>query len=319
MKKKILFTIDALTEEMRASLKELGYELYFEKEGSFDFQDYMKEIEVVVGLNPFKNLDITRFSSLRLVQLSTAGIDQISAEQMSYIADNEIILANHKGGYGIPIGEWIVMNILQLSRNTRQFHENQREGQWKLLLDIDEVYGKTVTILGTGNIAIEAAKRLKAFEVKLIGVNTDGRAVEYFDNCYSIKDMNKALAQGDYVVVTLPNTDDTNHLLNETALAAMKKGSYLVNISRGRVIDEEALIKFLDSGHIKAAALDVFTQEPLPKSSRLWSLDNVILTPHNSWTSNNSISRRDALLYKNLKAYSEGRQLLNVIDFKKGY
>ncbi|WP_040210184.1 NAD(P)-dependent oxidoreductase [Clostridium polynesiense] len=316
---KVLFTFKEFLTDKKEELESLGYELYYEKESSLEFKPYMEEIDILVCYNPFNNVDIKRFKNLKWIQLSSVGLDQISEEVGEYIKEQGIILTNNKGGYGIPIGEWIVMNILELSKKSYDFFENRRERKWKPIYNITEIYGKTIGMLGTGSIAIEAAKRLKPFEVEILGVNTDGRAVEHFDKCYSMKDINLVLNKSDVVVVTLPNTEDTYHILNEKALDEMKEESCLINVSRGRVIDEDALIRKLEKGDIKGAALDVFEEEPLAKESRLWDFKNVIITPHNSWVSDNSFHRRTEMFYENLKRYSLNEKLLNTADFKKGY
>jgi len=316
---KVLFTFKDFLGERKKELEDLGYELYFEKESDIEFKPYMEEVEVLVCYNPFNNVDIKKFKNLKWIQLSSVGLDQISEEVGEVIRDRGIILTNNKGGYGIPIGEWIVMSILELAKGSQCLFEFRRERKWRPIYNITEIYGKTIGILGTGSIAIEAAKRLKPFEVELLGVNTDGRLVEPFDKCFSINDISTVLNKSHMVVVTLPNTESTYHLLDEASLEKMKPGSYIINVSRGKVIDEKALIRKLEEGHIKGAALDVFEDEPIPKDSLLWGMKNVIITPHNSWVSDNGFERRTQLFCDNLKRYINGKKLMNRADFKKGY
>ncbi len=325
---KVLTTFKDFFDEKKKELEALGYEFFYEKESKLEFKPYMEEVEVLVCYNPFNNVDIKRFKNLKWIQLSTVGIDQISQEVGEYIDSKGIIVTNNKGGYGIPIGEWIVMNILELSRNTAEFNESRREKKWKPLYDITEIYGKKVVIIGTGNIAIEAAKRLKPFEVELIGVNTDGREVEHFNRCFDKTRINEAVAEGDFIVITLPSTDKTQGIIDEKVLSAINKQAYFINVSRGRVVDEEALIKKLKVGDIKGAALDVFKEEPLPKESPLWDLKNVIITPHNSWVSENGFLRRNKIIQRNLEGYARlargeianpKEALINITSFKKGY
>lgn len=316
---KVLFTFKDFLGERKKELEDLGYELYFEKESDIEFKPYMEEVEVLVCYNPFNNVDIKRFKNLKWIQLSSVGLDQISPEVGEFISRKGIILSNNKGGYGIPIGEWIVMNVLELSKSIYDLWEFRRERKWKPLYNISEVYGKTIGILGTGSIAIEAATRLKPFHVELLGINTDGRWVAPFDKCFSLEEIDNVLKKSHMLVVTLPNTESTYHLLDEANLEKMQPGSYIINVSRGKVIDEKALIRKLQQGHIKGAALDVFEEEPLPKDSVLWDMKNVIITPHNSWVSDNGFQRRTELFIENLKRYVHEEKLLNVADFKKGY
>jgi Phosphoglycerate dehydrogenase and related dehydrogenases len=253
---------------------------------------------------------------LKWIQLSSIGIDQLPKD---VILRNKITVTNNRGGYKIPIGEWIVMDILNLLKGTRYFHKNQLDRKWKLNTGISELYGKTICFIGTGNIAIEAAKRLRGFEVNLLGVNTNGRNIEYFNKCYEMDQIDYVLAHSDIIVLTLPYTKETHGLIDAAKFASMKDGVLLVNIARGAIVDEKALIENLERGKIGAAALDVFTEEPLSVTNPLWNMDNVIITPHNSWASEGGSERFFTLFYENLKRYINNEVLLNVVDLARGY
>ncbi|KRQ87386.1 putative 2-hydroxyacid dehydrogenase [Caloramator mitchellensis] len=312
---KALVTYDYGKDKMD-KIRELGYEVLIKDEKDLFYTEDLKDVDVLVCYNPFETLDIKMMEGLKWIQLSSIGIDQAP---LDYINDKGIILTNNKGGYSIPIGEWIVMNILQLSRNSYGFFKRQQEKKWKVDTSLIEIYGKTIGFVGTGSIATEAAKRLRAFGVKILGLNTVGRDVEGFDKCYSSDEIDLMLKECDFVVITMPATDKTYRLINKDRFSAMKDGVYFINIARGNIVDEVELINNLKSGKIKGAALDVFEKEPLEENSPLWDMDNVYITPHNSWISEMRNERRFNLIYENLKRYVEKKQLLNIVDLNKGY
>ena len=312
---KVLFTYDYGKEKMD-SIRALGYEVEIIDEGRFTPEQVPYDSEVMCCYNPFDRLDITKFPNLKLIQLSSIGFDFIPKED---ILNKAIILSNNRGGYSIPMGEWIVMNLLMLSRKAVKFWDNKKEKKWKLDSKLTELYGKTVTFLGTGTISSEAAKRLQGFEMNVVGVNTKGTDTLYFDKVYALEEVKTAIEQADYLVMVLPFTERTNHFLDKEKLSWMKKTAMLINVSRGNVIDEVALTEALKSKTIAGAALDVFEEEPLSSESELWEMDNVFISPHNSWISEQRDNRRFNLIYENLKAFIQNKPLKNVVDIKRGY
>ncbi|MDF2521507.1 MAG: dihydrofolate reductase, partial [Clostridia bacterium] len=269
-----------------------------------------------VCYNPFERLDISKLKRLKWIQLSSIGIDQVPKAK---VLEHGITVTNNRSGYSIPMGEWIVMKILELLKNSKDFYHKQEQRKWQMDGSLLELYGKTVCFVGTGSIASEAAKRLQGFDANIIGINTTGRKVQYFDSCYPMSELDSVLKHSDVVVLSIPYTKETHHLINEKNLSSFKKGAYLVNISRGSIIKEAALIEALRDGSLRGAALDVFEEEPLSEDNPLWQLDNVIITPHNSWISEMRNERRYRIIYDNLKRYINGDKLENVVDMEKGY
>jgi len=314
MSVKTLITYD-FGEEKMEGLRRLGCDLVYIPEKQVVYSEELSGVEILIGYNPFATLDISKMKKLRWIQLFSAGIDQIPIE---YIKGTDIIITNNKG-YSIPIGEWIVMNILELLKHSAKLMRNQDRRLWKMDTEILEVYGKTVGFLGTGAIAKEAAKRLQAFEARIIGLNTRGTDVEYFHKCYSADNIEDMLSQSDIVVVTIPYTKSSHHLVGAERIKSMKDGVLFINISRGTIVDEEALVEALRSGKIAGAALDVVEHEPLSPESPLWNMENVIVTPHNSWISDMKDQRRYETIFGNIEKYIEGKAMKNVIDLKRGY
>ena len=312
---KALFTYNYGGDKMK-SIEAFGYDIKVMKELDIIYSEELEEIEVLVCYDPFKTLDIEKMKKLKWIQLSSIGIDQLPVE---YVKNTSIIITNNKGGYSIPMGEWIVLKTLELFKNSKGLYENQTNRKWKMDTSIYELYGKTIGFIGTGTIAVEAAKRFQGFGVNIVGVNTNGRDIQYFDRCYPMSELNEMLKSCDVVVGTIPYTKATHHLINEERFIEMKTGAYFINVARGSIVDEVSLIKNLRSGKLAGAAIDVYEEEPLKEDSPFWKLDNVILTSHNSWISEMRNERRFNLIYKNMKRYVKGEELVNVVDLNKGY
>lgn len=316
MSTQILFTYNYGRKNFE-TIENMGYDIKLinENEG-ITYTNDLKDVKILVCYNPFQTLDIRKMSNLKWVQLSSAGIDQLPVD---FIRDKNIIVTNNRGGYSVPIGEWIVLKILELLKHSPKFYENQRSKMWKMDASVLELYGKTVGFIGTGSIASEAAKRLKGFGVNILGINTNGRNMEYFDKCFKLDDIDYMLSLSDVVAVTIPYTEKTHKLVNEQRFKSMKQGAYIVNIARGLIIDEKSLISNIESGKIAGAALDVVENEPLDKDSKLWNMSNVIITPHNSWVSEMRNIRRFNLILDNLKRYKNKDNLINVVNLIKKY
>ena len=312
---KALVTIDYTDEELQ-SLRDLGYQVIYKNEKDLTFSDEIKDIDAMVCFMPFNKVDIDLLPNLKWIQVVSTGINQVPEEK---ILDNNITLTNNRGGYSIPISEWIVLKTLEMFKNSKEIYEQQKEKQWKMDTSLLELYGKTIGFLGAGSIAKEAAKRFDPFGVKLIGFNTDGKDVEHFHKVYSFKEIENVVPELDVLVITAPYTDKTHNLVDRSVLSNMKDDSYIVNIARGSIIDEKALIDNLNSGKIKKAALDVFEVEPLPKDSPLWDMDNVYVSSHTSWVSEVIEKRRFEIAYRNMKKFINKEKLDNVIDYDKGY
>ena len=312
---KALFTYNYGREKIK-DIEAFGYDINVVPEHNLVYSEALAEVEALICYNPFKTLDIEKMKKLKWIQLSSIGIDQLPVE---YVKNTSIIITNNKGGYSIPMGEWIVLKALELFKNSKRLYENQANKKWKIDTSIMELYGKTIGFIGTGTIAIEAAKRFQGFGVNILGVNTDGRDVEYFDRCYAMSKLDEMLRLCDVVVVTIPYTKDTHHLINDDRFKAMKAKAFLINVARGSIVDEISLVENLRNGKLAGAALDVYEEEPLNEDNELWNLNNVILTSHNSWVSERRNERRFKTICENMKRYVQGEELVNVVDLKKGY
>ena len=256
-----------------------------------------KEIEGVVCNGLFLYHDIDKFTSLKYVQLTSAGFDRVP---MDKINSRGIKIYNARGVYSVSMAEYAILGVLSLYKNAKTFYINQSQNKWEKQREIFELLGKTVLIVGCGSVGLECAKRFKAFGTNTIGVDLEERQDEIIGRVYKIKDIDLALNIADVVVLTLPLTDLTRGLFNKERFAQMKNGSILVNIARGAIVDQKALLDVLET-KLFGAVLDVFDKEPLSDDSPLWQKENVIVTPHNSYAGNGNGARLSEVILSNIK------------------
>ena len=219
---------------------------------------------------------------------------------MEYVKGKNIEIHNAKGVYSIPMAEFAVGGILQIYKQSRYFLENQKAHKWEKHRGLSELDGKTVCIVGCGSVGTECAKRLKAFDCKIIGIDIKPYMSEWFDEMHSLDSLDEVLKNSDIVILTLPLFEETFHLMNAARLNMMKTGALLVNIARGKIVDTEALLDELRTKRLYAV-LDVFEKEPLEYKSDLWDLENVIITPHNSFVGTGNAERLAHAIITNLE------------------
>ena len=277
-------------------LTQLGHTVAFLQQEKEALPCPYEWVEGVICNGLFLSHPIERFTNLRYIQLTSAGFDRLP---MDYVQSHGIEIRNARGVYSIPMAEFALCGVLQLYKQSRFFTENQKNHRWEKHRGLLELNGKTVCIVGCGSVGTECAKRFKAFGCKVIGIDLFIRQDENYNAMLPLTALDATLPDADVVVVTLPLTEETKHLMNEARFTKMKQGAILVNIARGAVVDTEALIAALN-GKLSGAVLDVFEEEPLAESSPLWDMENVILTPHNSFVSDRNGERIDRLILENL-------------------
>lgn len=277
-------------------IKKLGHSVEFIQYEKDEIKDH-PSFDGVICNDLFLHHDISEFTNLKYIQLTSAGFDRVP---MDYINENNISIFNARGVYSIPMAEFAISGVLGLYKQSRFFNINQARHQWLKQRNLIELSGKTVCIAGCGSVGTECAKRFSAFGCKVIGTDLFPYENPYYERIYPINELKSLLPQSDIVVITLPLTEDTKHLFNKDMLNNCKKGAVLVNIARGAVIDTNALIDSLGDS-LGGAVLDVFEEEPLNENSPLWNMNNVILTPHNSFVGDGNNDRLFKLIYENLK------------------
>ncbi len=254
--------------------------------------------------------------NLRWVQSGGAGVERFLTPD--FVA-SPIILTNAAGVYAIPIADHVLALMLAFSRGLPRHFRNQADHKWEWDGG-DELNGKCLGIVGMGGIGRELAKRAKAFGMRVIATRRrPDQPSPFADQVRGADAVPWLLAESDYVVLCAALTPETRHMIAEAELAAMKPTAHLINVGRGGLVDEPALIRALEAGRIAGAGLDVTAEEPLPADSPLWSMPNVIITPHSSGSSPRSHERLMDLFCKNLGRYLAGRELLNVVDKQAGY
>lgn len=292
------------TDTQLASLKSAGFEITYIQNELQTLDIDCSAFDAVVCNSLFEYNDVNNFTNLKAVQLTSAGYDRVP---VSIFAQKGIALFNAKGVYNIPMAEWALLKTLEIYKDSRFFYKNQEQKSWNKHRHLRELFGKTVLIIGTGNIGQECAKRFKAFGTKVIGVDIFDSKCEYIDEFFYIDSLQTAVKLCDVAVLCLPLNDKTRHLINEEILNLFKDDAVLINISRGKVISESALIKTLEQGRLSGVALDVFEEEPLSQQSPLWSMPKVYITPHNSFVSDMVTERLFELIYKNLTEFDYGK------------
>lgn len=263
---------------------------------------------------------VKKMSSLQWIQVLSAGLELMPFDSL---IERQVVMANARGIHQIPMAEYTMGMILQLARQGFEFYDLQKKSQWDRSLRVDEAYGKTLGILGIGAIGTEIAKRAKAFGMNVLGLRrsevSQNSTMEYVDEIVSLENKEKLFRESDYIVVLLPITAETTHFVGAEELSMMKSSAYLINIARGQVIDEEALLIALQDKKIAGAVLDVFKEEPLPSTHPFWQLKNLIITPHTSGRSPYYMQRALEIFHENLNKYPEVEDMKNVIKMEQGY
>lgn len=325
LRKEILVTIP-VSEEHKSYLEEKAssgrYSCLFRYVSGKDVtEEDVARANVIVGNLPPVKLSAAK--NLEWVQLNSAGADQYTKPG---VLPDGCVLTNATGAYGLAVSEHMLALVFDLIRRMNQYHENQAEHVWQYkgnpMGSIISVEGSTVLVLGMGDIGGDFARKMKALGAYTIGVRrTDKEKPEYLDEQYTLDALDALLPRADIVAMVLPGGEATHHLMDERRLRLMKKGSYLINVGRGNAIDPKALLSVMQDGHLGGCGLDVTEPEPLPADDPLWSLGNVVITPHvaGNFFLQETFERIVRIAGGNLEAWASGRDLRNVVDFATGY
>jgi phosphoglycerate dehydrogenase-like enzyme len=305
------------------------------REGLAD--DSLDEVEVLMrGTLPGEVFDrlLTRAPGLRWVHSSAAGVERVLTPGT---LERGLTITNARGVFSRPIAEYVLAMILAVSRRVPGILELQRERTWQPLEGV-EMRDLTIGIVGLGSIGRTVARLARAFGARVVatrrrpgqahgaewsgpesGTPEADEPLPGLELLGGPEALPQLLAMSDFVVLALPLTAETDSVIDDRALMAMRRGAWLVNVARGRLIDEHALERALRQGRIGGAILDAFREEPLPPGSPLWNVPNLIVTPHTSWSTGGALDRSIALFCENLGRYRRGEALLNVVDPALGY
>lgn len=290
-------------------------ERIFEVRSLDELEARVGEADVLVVSGLWKNWLVERAPRLKFVQSVSAGTDQFSRELFQ---QHGIQLASGQGVNERAVAEHAMALILSLTRQLHLARDNQTRQVWRGMITDratreDELAGKTLLVVGLGRIGTRLARLGRAFGMRVMGIKRHPMPVADVDIVLGHEQIMTALADADFVALTCPLTPETEGMLGGVQLAAMKSSAYLINVARGRIVDEVALLSALRSGGIAGAALDCFHEEPLPSESPLWGLENVIVTPHTAGETRRYEANLVDILLKNLERFGKGAPLINQI------
>lgn len=284
-----------LNSEELAALESAGHKVFTRPDERAPVEQ-PERYEAVVCNGLFLYNPIERFTNLRLIQLTSAGLDRVP---LDYIHAHGIELHNAAGVYSVPMAEFAIGGILQLYKQSRFFAANQAQHKWEKHRGLLELSGKRACILGCGDVGREIAKRLKAFGCHVTGVNRTVRVLPDFDAVLPLDKLTEAVVACDILVCCIALSPETRGIVSEEIFDCLHDGAVFVNVARGALSDEAALTKWLQNGG--RAVLDVFEEEPLPQISPLWDMENVLLTSHNSFVGDGNRTRLWKTIKENLK------------------
>ncbi|MDR7002641.1 D-2-hydroxyacid dehydrogenase [Neobacillus niacini] len=320
MQKRKMVITHKLTQPQVDQIHELipDWDLIVGKEKEI-WQDHLHDAEIIAGWK--KGLEeycLAPHSKLKWLQTWSAGVNSLPLEKLE---SRHVLLTSANGVHAYPISETIFALMLGLTRKIHSYVRNQQSKTWHHAHMGLELHEKTVGILGVGAIGKETGKIAKTFGMHVIGIRHSGKPEEFVDEMYTTNELHTLLPKCDYVVITLPLTKETNQLIGKEQFDQMKSSAFFINIGRGEIVVEKDLVQALKDGKIAGAGLDVFEKEPLSEDSPLWEMENVIITPHTSGSTEHYNQRViENILIPNLKSYLSGQTPSeNLVDFSKGY
>lgn len=293
------------TEEQFDQLRQLGFGICFMQQEKEALPLPAAEIDAAVCNGLFLSHDISAFTGLKFIQLTSAGFDRVPVET---IKERGIKLCNARGVYSTPMAEWAVFRVLEHYKQGWLFRKEQDARRWTKHRSLREIAGTKVAVIGAGNVGQEVAERFHAFGAETTGFDVHTNATTGFDNMALAGTLASRIDEFDIVVVTAPLLPSTRRLISREILLNLKTNAMLVNIARGGLIDEVSMCNVLAERKDIFAALDVFETEPLSEGSPLWQLDNVALSPHNSFVSDGNSRRMFEVIYSNLKDFINKRK-----------
>jgi phosphoglycerate dehydrogenase-like enzyme len=260
---------------------------------------------------------VERAPRVRWIQASSSGVG--GWIRRLGLVDAPVQVTNAAGIHAVPLAEFALLAMLYFAKRMPLVQAERAERRWERFCG-DVLRGRTVGVIGLGAVGREIARLAQAIGMRVLGLRRSAAAgVDGVERVFGPEGLHALLADSDYVVLIVPSTRETEALLDAAAIGHMKPGAVLINIARGSVVDEVALVDALRSGHLGGAALDVVRQEPLPADSPLWDLPNVLITPHSMSTASGENALLADLFCDNLRRYLAGAPLRNLVDKRRGY
>ncbi len=286
-----------------------------------DFDSVIEKADVIFSWGAKRDLLsalLERGKNLKWIHSRSAGLDSLL---FPALVESPVPLTNGRGVFSQSLGEFVVAAALFFAKDFRRMIRNQEAGRWEQF-DVEEVRGQVMGIVGYGDIGRACAKRAQALEMEVLALRRRPELSQddpYVKHVYGFPEMHEMLRQCDYVVVAAPGTSETKGMVGAAEFAAMKPTAVIMNVGRGPVIDEAAMIQALQSRQIRGAALDVFEVEPLPEGNPLYGMENVLLSPHCSDNTKDWLHDAMRFFYKNLERFHTGQPMENIVDKKQGY
>lgn len=267
-------------------------------------EDKLAGAEIIFAVDhSFNDARLAAATKLRWIQTMTTGTDAL---ERSRALRQDIVVTTMRGIHGPQMSEMAFLFMLNLARRFPQMLDNQRAHRWQRW-DQVRLAGKTVLIVGTGLVAAALAPRCKAFGMTVLGVSRTPRALDSFDRVEAYDRVKELATQADFLILIAPYSKVTHHLVDAELLAAMKPTAFVLNLARGSLCDEAALLDALKTKRIAGAGLDVFNTEPLPAEHPFWDMDNVLMTPHCSGSSDDNLALQWPIIEGNLRCFLDGR------------
>lgn len=305
-------------EEFIQQMREIAPDYQFitsdELEEEFDWS----QVEITIGWSKkWEEKLLTPTTSLKWVQSISAGVDTLPLKAFAKYA---IRLSNARGIHAHSITDHLLAILFMKSRGIFEAVQNQQAAVWEQDVQINNLQDWRILVVGTGKIGQYLAKSLDFFQCEIVGINTNGRKIAYFNETYPLIALAPQAQKADIVINTLPLTEDTYHLYNENFFDVMKRSAMFINVGRGASVDTEALYQALDQKKIGFAALDVFEEEPLPKDHPFWELKNILITPHLSGYTPHFQKAFMKIFLDNLISFvDKGTLVKNIVNMKTGY
>lgn len=294
------------TETQLERLRAMGHSVAFQQQEADALVLSPQEVDAVICNNLFANHSIGEFSRLRYIQLTSVGYDRVP---VTFIRERGIHLHNAASVYCAPMAEFAVSGVLCIYKKWRDFWAHQEYRRWQKQRDLIELSGKRVCIVGCGHLGQACARLFGAFGCFVVGVNRTVKEMDQYDRVVPLSGLLSEVTEADIVISAIAETPETRHLFSEDIFLPMKTGSIFVNLSRGTVVDTDALVAALKKT-LAGAVLDVFEEEPLPVEHQLWTLPNVLVTPHNSYEGDGNAKRLEKLIFDNLRRFSEQYEII---------
>lgn len=304
-------------DQIKSAATEAGAQVFFYKSEA-EIPQSNFDADIIYGFAP----SIVKTSkTLKWLCVPWAGVDSLMTPD--YFANENCLLTNSAGAYGVSIAEHMIAVSLILMRRLDEFMTETKNGLWLSPRPQKSLKDCRITVLGTGDIGTTFAKRARAFEpAAIVGVCRSGKSdSQIYDKVLPVSQLDSILPQTDLLAMSLPATPETKGILSRERMDMLPEGAYIVNVGRGSAIDEEALAENLENEHLAGAALDVFQKEPLPAENRLWKIKNLLITPHvaGNMTLQYTKDKNVQMFLEDLKNFTEGKALKYLVDRKLGY